>query len=134
MKFDSHAGKRMTGTIKLDHIRIAVRDYRVSRDWYVKHLGLSVEFEKVRRGVAGLQDDSDLTLLLEQERKEVQPRSCVLYFQVDDVDAKYREMWSAGVRVVHPPRKRFWGYGPEVKDPDGYRIRLWDLKTMEQKG
>ncbi len=124
----------MTGTIKLGHIRIAVRDYRVSRDWYVKHLGLSVEFEKARRGVAGLQDDSDFTLLLEQERKEVQPRSCVLYFQVDDVDAKYREMWSAGVRFVHPPRKRFWGYGAELKDPDGYRIRLWDLKTMERKG
>jgi len=124
----------MTVTIKLDHIRIAVRDYRVSRDWYVKHLGLRVEFEKARRGVAGLQDDSDFTLLLEQERKEVQPRSCVLYFQVDDVDAKYREMWSAGVRFVHPPRKRFWGYGAELKDPDGYRIRLWDLKTMERKG
>lgn len=124
----------MTGTIKLDHIRIAVRDYRVSRDWYVKHLGLSVEFEKARRGVAGLQDDSDFALLLEQERNEVQPRSCVLHFQVDDVDAKYREMWSAGVRFVHPPRKRLWGYGAELKDPDGYRIRLWDLKTMERKG
>jgi catechol 2,3-dioxygenase-like lactoylglutathione lyase family enzyme len=120
--------------IKLDHIRIAVKNYRASRDWYVRHLGLKVEFENSRRQVAALTDDSGLTLLLEQKGKEVQTLSCVLYFRVDNVDAKYAELLTTGVRFVHPPRKRFWGYGPEVKDLDGYRLRLWDEKTMNEKG
>jgi catechol 2,3-dioxygenase-like lactoylglutathione lyase family enzyme len=120
--------------VKLDHIRIAVNDYRASRDWYVDHLGLKVEFEVARRGVTALRDDSEVTLLLEQNRREVQTRSCVLYFRVGDVDTKYHQLSMAGVRFVHPPRKKFWGYGPELKDPDGYRVRLWDEKTMNEKG
>jgi hypothetical protein len=30
-------------------------------------------------------------------------------------------------------RKNFWGYGPELKDPDGYLVRLWDERTMREK-
>jgi len=31
--------------VKLDHIRITVLDWQVSRDWYKKHFGLKNEFE-----------------------------------------------------------------------------------------
>ncbi len=56
---------------KLDHIRIAVRDWRTSRDWYQKHFGLKIEFEvpdggDAKLGVAAMQDDSGLTLFLDQ--------------------------------------------------------------------
>ena len=30
--------------------------------------------------------------------------------------------------------KVFWGYGAELRDPDGYRLRLWDQKSMKEKG
>jgi predicted enzyme related to lactoylglutathione lyase len=53
--------------------------------------------------------------------------------QVDDVDAKHGELSAAGIRFVHPPMKVFWGYGAELLDPDGYRLRLWDQKTMAEK-
>ncbi len=118
---------------RLDHIRIAVRDYRASREWYVTHIGLKAEFENTRRKVAGLQDDFGLTLLLE-ESAEVDADSCVLYFQVDDVDAASQHLAKRGVPFVHPPRKRFWGYGAELKDPDGHRVRLWDEATMRRRG
>jgi hypothetical protein len=29
--------------------------------------------------------------------------------------------------------KVFWGYGAELCDPDGYRLRLWDAKSMAEK-
>ncbi len=29
--------------------------------------------------------------------------------------------------------KVFWGYGAELCDPDGYRLRLWNQRTMEEK-
>ena len=120
--------------VKLDHIRIAVHDVRASRDWYVNHFGFKVEFEIARREVAALEDDAKLTLLLEQSPDDVQTRGCILYFQVTDVDTKYRQLSAGGVRFVHPPRNRFWGYGAELKDPDGYRIRLWDEASMDEKG
>jgi hypothetical protein len=42
--------------------------------------------------------------------------------------------WTArGVVFAHPPQKNFWGYGAELVDPDGHRIRLWDEKTMKEK-
>jgi len=110
---------REGGMVKLDHIRLAVRDYRASRDWYAKRLGLKVEFEVAGRKVAALEDGSGFTLLLEQNARDVQTRECVLYFQVDDMRAKHRALARSGVRFVHPPRKRFWGYGVELRDPDG---------------
>jgi hypothetical protein len=39
-----------------------------------------------------------------------------------------------GAPIVHPPQKVFWGYGAEVLDPDGYRIRLWDPASMQAQG
>jgi uncharacterized glyoxalase superfamily protein PhnB len=53
--------------------------------------------------------------------------------QVDDVEAKHRELSAAGIAFVHPPMKVFWGYGAELCDPDGYRLRLWDQTTMREK-
>jgi hypothetical protein len=32
------------------------------------------------------------------------------------------------------PQKLFWGYGAELRDPDGYLIRLWDELSMHEKG
>ena len=34
---------------------------------------------------------------------------------------------------AHGPQKNFWGYGPELADPDGYIVRLWDERTMREK-
>jgi catechol 2,3-dioxygenase-like lactoylglutathione lyase family enzyme len=31
------------------------------------------------------------------------------------------------------PDKLFWGYGAELRDPDGYLIYLWDERTMRGK-
>lgn len=52
---------------------------------------------------------------------------------IDDADARHAEMVARGVPFAHPPQKVFWGYGPELVDPDGYRIRLWDETTMREK-
>jgi catechol 2,3-dioxygenase-like lactoylglutathione lyase family enzyme len=120
--------------IRLDHLAIPVRDHVRSRDWYTKCFGFRLEFEVPDRKTVALQDDGDLTLfLIEESPIDVVP-SCTLTFQVDDVEAKYRELSSAGVVFEKPPQKLFWGYGAELRDPDGYRINLWDERTMRKKG
>ena len=120
--------------IKLDHLTIAVSDCEKSRDWYVTTLGLKLEFEIPERRTIALQDEFDFTLFLAETPGGPGRPSCVLTFQVGDVEGMYRDQSKAGVQFVHPPQKTFWGYGSELKDPDGYRIWLWDEKTMREKG
>lgn len=90
---------------------------------------MNVELEIPERGVAAMQDDAGFTIFL--ENADGPPSACILYFQVDDVDERHRELVARGVRFVHAPRKEFWGYGTELADPDGNRARLWDERSMQ---
>jgi len=119
---------------KLDHLTIPVADYRAARDWYVANIGLKVEFEVPERLTAALQDDAGLTLFVEQARATLASPGCILYFQVDDVEAMHDELVARGLSFTHGPRKEYWGHGVELRDPDGYRVRLWDAVSMREKG
>lgn len=116
--------------VKLDHLSVQVRDAHASRDWYVEHLGFTVEFEIPERGIVALQDDAGLTLFLETSASADPLPSCTLFLQVDDVERLYRSLSAKGVRFDKQPQKLFWGYGAELFDPSGYRIGLWDEKSM----
>jgi len=119
--------------IKLDHLRIPVTDLARSREWYVRTLGLTVEFEVPERRTVALQDSADFTVFLQEVSATVTPNDCALWFRVADVDATF-SVWSArGVRFAHEPTKTYWGYGAELYDPDGYLIRLWDEQSMKTK-
>lgn len=121
--------------IRLDHLAIPVRDCAASREWYTTNLGLEVEFEVAERKTVALRDDADLTLFLFEPTDGRTPTpSCTLTFQVDDVDAKYRELAARDVPFEKAPQKLFWGYGAELRDPDGYLVYLWDEKSMREKG
>ena len=119
---------------RLDHLAIFVSDAHRSRDWYMKHLGLKLEFEVTNPKAAALQDDAGFTLFVGERPNDAVSPSCVLYFQVDDVDSKYRELADNGVKFDKAPQRLFWGYGAELLDPDGYRIGLWDEHSMREKG
>jgi predicted enzyme related to lactoylglutathione lyase len=114
--------------IKLDHLTLSVRDCGAARDWYRTQLGLKVEFEIPDRGVVAMQDDAGFTVFL--EKADSPAASCILYFQVNNVDATHRELAARGAHIVHEPRREPWGYGVELQDPDGYRVRLWDERSM----
>ncbi len=119
--------------VRLDHLSLPVRDWRKSRDWYKDHLGFEVEFEIPERKTAAMRDDANLTVFL-YEGEVVDCPGISFTVQVDDVEGKHTALVSAGVPFVHPPMKVFWGYGAELCDPDGYRLRLWDQKSMKEKG
>ena len=118
--------------VRLDHLSLPVADWRKSRDWYRRHFSFEVEFEIRDRKTAAMRDDADLTVFL-YEGEVIACPGISFTIQVDDVDAKHVELIAAGIAFVHPPMKVFWGYGAELCDPDGYRLRLWDEKTMKEK-
>jgi catechol 2,3-dioxygenase-like lactoylglutathione lyase family enzyme len=118
---------------RLDHLSLPVRDWRKSRDWYQRHLGFELEFEILERKTAAMRDDADLTMFVYEGEVAACP-GIWFTIQVDDVEAKYAALVADGVSFVHPPMKVFWGYGVELHDPDGYRLMLWDQKSMKEKG
>ena len=118
---------------RLDHLSLPVRDWRKSRDWYKDHLGFEVEFEIPDRKTAAMRDDADLTIFL-YEGEVVDCPGISFTVQVNGVEARHNMLVAAGLSFVHPPMKVFWGYGAELCDPDGYRLRLWDQKSMKEKG
>jgi catechol 2,3-dioxygenase-like lactoylglutathione lyase family enzyme len=120
--------------VKLDHLAIRVRDVATARDWYTRYLGLTVEFEIPDQPSVALQDDAGFTLFLAGTDGDVASAGCVLTFQVDDVDAKHRELLATGVAFAKPPGRQLWGYGAELTDPDGHLIYLWDKTSMREKG
>jgi catechol 2,3-dioxygenase-like lactoylglutathione lyase family enzyme len=121
-------------TAHLDHLTIFVRDADRSRHWYTSTLGLKVEFEVTSPRAVALQDSGGFALFVEQRPAEECKPSCVVTFRVEDVDALARTLQANGVKFSAAPQKLFWGYGAELRDPDGYLVRLWDEQSMKAKG
>ncbi len=119
---------------RLDHIELPVSDYAASRDWYRRMLGFEVEFEIPERRTAALRDDADLTVFVHEGGPPIAAEGLSFTIQVDDVDAKAEQLAAQGAAFVHPPQKVYWGYGAELLDPDGYRLRIWDEVSMKEKG
>jgi catechol 2,3-dioxygenase-like lactoylglutathione lyase family enzyme len=120
--------------LKFDHLAIPVSNWIASRDWYVNVLGLKVEFELPGRLTAAVQDEHDFTIFLVQKPPNSDTINFSFTFQVDDVEKFFEKTSRKGVPFSHPPQKVFWGYGTELRDPDGYVVRLWDKKSMKAKG
>jgi catechol 2,3-dioxygenase-like lactoylglutathione lyase family enzyme len=118
----------------LDHLNIFVRNADRSRDWYTSTLGLKIEFELPAPRAVALQDSGGFGLFIEQRPAEECKPSCVVTFRVEDVDALARTLLAKGVSLSAVPQKLFWGYGAELRDPDGYLVRLWDERSMKEKG
>ena len=116
--------------VKFDHMALPVKDVRKSRDWYVRNLGFKVEFE--RGGITAIQDTAGFTIFLTKASKSIAGEKVTLNIQVKSVDRKHQELASIGVKFANAPRNLFWGYGAELRDPDGYMINLWDQVSMRK--
>ena len=115
--------------VKFDHMNLPVSNPRRSRDWYVKNFGFEVEFE--RGGIVALQDSAGFTIFLSKAKK-LAGEKVTLNLQVKSVDLKHRELAGKGVKFVNAPQRLFWGYGAELRDPDGYMINVWDKVSMRR--
>ena len=123
----------MTSMLRFDHLRIPVSDLARSRDWYIRTLGLTVEFEVPDRQTVALQDTAGFTIFLQEVKAAIASNQCALWFQVADVEATFADWSARGVEFAHGPRRSYWGYGVELADPDGYLVRLWDERSMKEK-
>ena len=125
--------------VKLDHLTIAVSDWRRSRDWYVGNLGFRLEFEipeggRSGLGVAAIQDQAGLTIFLEQVDQPIVKGLSGYTLRVDDVDQVCANLAARGIVFESMPAVQFWGYGAVLADPDGHPFNLYDEVSMREKG
>ena len=116
--------------VKFDHMALPVFNVTKSRDWYVKNLDFKIEFEN--RGITAIQDSAGFTIFLAKAAKSLAGEKVTLTIQVKSVDRKHKELATKGVKFVNPPQNLFWGYGAELRDPNGYMINLWDKVSMQK--
>ena len=96
----------------------------------MEKLGFTLERE--RDEAVGIKDQSGLTVFLVKATDPLAGQKITLTIQVANVDSKHQELATSGVNFVSAPKRQFWGYGAEVRDPDGYTNHLWDEVTMEK--
>src|SRR5262245_55270982 len=121
---------RTQSMAKVSHMVLPVSDVHKSRDWYVDKLGFKLERELEQ--AVGIKDQSGLTIFLFRTPETLAGQKITLTIQVDNIESRYQELTSLGVKFVSPPERQFWGYGAEVLDPDGYMNHLWDEVTMQK--
>jgi catechol 2,3-dioxygenase-like lactoylglutathione lyase family enzyme len=113
---------------KVSHMVLPVSNLPRAREWYANKLGFTIERELEQ--AVGIKDESGLTIFLVEATEPLAGQKITLTIQVGNVDTTHHELSNAGVPIVSPPRRQFWGYGAEVLDPDGYMNHLWDEGTM----
>ncbi len=117
--------------MKLNHLALTVKDCVASRDWYITNLGLRLDFESADQKFVALEDHADFGFLLAQGEPRAEPgRDVSIYFEVEDVDELFSRLDARGLRFDHPPQKTAWGYGPQLRDPDGYVLRFFDHRSV----
>ena len=99
-----------------------------SRDFYVKHFGATVTFDcgwyvNLQFG----KESSSLQFMAPQPGQPIcNPAGLGYNFFVDDVDAEYKLLMSAGLQVVMPLEDHPWGdRGFAVQDPNGVALYIY---------
>src|SRR5262249_14415878 len=98
-------------------------DLEAAKAFYVGELNFRVTFEASDDGRSGLLGIERGTIQLTLDSPmEGQGRKACVAFQVEDVDAYYRE-WSAKVDVLRAPKDEVWGARTfDMLDPSGNTI------------
>lgn len=105
---------------------LRITDYELSKDFYVKKLGFSVEWEHrfapnfpvfmsiIRDG---------MSIYLSQHREDCQIGGLV-HFLIPDVDACYLEFKDRGIVATETPNDDLGFRNMTVTDPDGNQLRF----------
>lgn len=114
----------LKGKVHTAHPVYYVRDLKTSVAFYRDKLGLEVAWEVPESKIAGIQLNLGALLVLVENPAQVNAGTAVFMLDIDDVDAAAADLKARGVPIEGDPSDVFYGRVVELKDPDGYRIRL----------
>jgi catechol 2,3-dioxygenase-like lactoylglutathione lyase family enzyme len=115
-------------------IHISVRDVDRSVEFYRDVLGMTFLFRVPGQPMAFF-DSGGVRLYLGTPEKPEFTSRCVLYFNVDDLDAEYARLGAAGVEFLDRPHvvhrdgdRELWMVF--LTDPDGHQLGLMQERLV----
>lgn len=110
---------------RYSHLFVHVTDLARTRAFYVDLLGLEALMEGGGYLRVGGGEGFHVGFE-EREASEVGAAGIELVVRVDDVDAAYERLTTAGVTFDTKPRDQDWGARHAwLRDPDGYRLSIY---------
>ena len=109
----------------LNQISLSVRDLQTGIE-FLSMLGLRQIVHNPEGGYARFELPSGSTTLSIYENPKAIPGDTVLYFEVEDVDQRYRELLAAGVEFEGSPTDQTWRWREaHFFDPTGNRFCIF---------
>lgn len=133
--------------MKLNNVRLLVKDFDASFDFYANKLGLNVTWGKPGADYASFDigipsglsifksdlmanaiDNKHLQLPAESREK------MLLAINVENVDATYKELSGKGIQFINEPTDMTgWGLrGVHLRDPEGNLLEFWSELPREK--
>jgi catechol 2,3-dioxygenase-like lactoylglutathione lyase family enzyme len=119
------------GSYELYAVRIFVRDWKRSLDFYSQTLGMPVRMANedlgwAELGIGGAPLALERAQLGDPESHGLLGRFVGVSLRVEDVAATYEQLRARGVEFVGPPEKQPWGGTlAHFRDPDGNVLTLF---------
>lgn len=108
----------------LNQVTLEATDFDASVDFYTR-LGLQLIVLSEGRYARFELPSGSSTLSLHKSEQAVAP-GAVLYFEVEDVDRRYRELVESGINFDRPPTDERWRWKEaRFTDPSGNRLCLF---------
>ena len=109
------------------------------RNWYQKHLGMSLESwgGAILRWPDDKAEDKGVTVwsVAKKESEWFSPSksSFMINYRVDDLGELLQQLRAAGVEVLQGPESHENGKFAWIVDPDGNKVELWEPKAWDAK-
>jgi catechol 2,3-dioxygenase-like lactoylglutathione lyase family enzyme len=112
--------------MRFNHVTIIVSDLERSKAFY-RTLGLTQLVDAPPRYARFTFPDGDETLSIEVDAGVPgAPGTAQLFFECEDLDARFADLTPRGIAFNQEPRDMFYGWREaRLRDPDGHDLRLY---------
>ena len=111
--------------MRLNQVTIASRDVQRAIDFY-KSLGLKLIVRDLPTYARFACPDGDSTFSVELDPDNAGRAGTVIFFECDDLDARYSALKAAGVQFDSEPQDQSWLWREaKLRDPDGNQLCLF---------
>lgn len=114
---------------KYDNYFIPVDNMEEAKNYYENILGLELKFDFSDIGMIAYNIGNEEPAIILKDNNKFKNLKPTVWFEVDNVIAKYEEMKNLGVKFLSEPFKIKTGNAVEFEDPFGNRFGITDYRN-----
>jgi len=109
-----------------DNFFLPVDNMEEAKRYYEGLLGLKMKFDFSDIGMTAFNIGDEEPAIILKDKSKFKDLKPTIWFEVDDVMAKYKEMKEKGIVFLSEPFEIKTGYAVEFEDPFGNRLGITD--------